>query len=145
MAPEQFQDAVRHVVPATDLYGLGCLVWALLTGGPPFGRRRPILEHIKAHRDKQPPRLEAELPEAAEAWIRRLLRKDPAERFACAADAAWALRTADEPGASTLPPIPARPYGVTGSSSPGASDGTLLVKQTAGWPEARAACEWSRS
>ena len=53
-------------------------------------------------------------------------------------------RTAVERGAERPEPEP-RPYGVTGSSSPGASDGTLLVKQTAGWPKARAACEWSRS
>ena len=93
MAPEQFQCHWRDFGPWTDLYALGCTAYALASARPPFGARQSLEESMHGHLFAPPPPLEArmETPAGFEAWIRRLMRKSPANRFRCAADAAWAL------------------------------------------------------
>jgi len=101
MAPEQFRGDVRDIGPWTDLYSLGCLTWRLATGRTPFGggdARRLRSAHATRPLPPFVPRIA--LPEDFEPWIRRLLRKAPHDRFACAADALRALRSMD----STLVP-----------------------------------------
>ena len=102
MAPEQFVGEWRDFGPATDLYGLGCVAWALATGHPPFrvnGREQAMQAHLGA----EIPPLDAKvaLPGGFEAWVRRLLEKDLKYRPASAAEAAWALRS--------LPDVPGGP------------------------------------
>ena len=93
MAPEQFDALDAAYGPWTDLYALGCLVWALLAGQAPFGQRRPHSELHHAHLNQAPPELQPRMwtPPGIEAWLRRLLEKDPLDRFRCAADARVAL------------------------------------------------------
>lgn len=91
MAPEQFRGQGRIVGPWTDLYALACLAMGLLTGHPPFrGSREQLAD---AHLHREPPLLRAicAVPEGLEAWLHRLLRKHPLDRFLRAADAAAAL------------------------------------------------------
>src|SRR5262249_61198900 len=57
MSPEQADDA-RVVDARADLYSLGCTLYALLTGGPPFGGER--IEILTKH-IRQPPRPVTEL------------------------------------------------------------------------------------
>jgi tetratricopeptide (TPR) repeat protein len=92
MAPEQFAGDPRDFGPWTDLYALGCVGWLLTTGSTPFGggtsgRFAELHEHAPV--PAWGPRIAA--PKEVESWLRRLLEKDPADRFACAADAARAL------------------------------------------------------
>src|SRR5688572_27132221 len=111
MAPEQFVRDSREIGPRTDLYGLGCLAWHLVTGEGPFaGEAGEDFE--EQHRSTQPPplRTRVRVPRGFEPWLRRLLEKAPADRFPNAADAAWHLRKLridDEPqpetGARTVP------------------------------------------
>lgn len=92
MAPEQIQRRWRDYGPWTDLYALGCLAFELVSGHPPFGRAaRP--ETLKAHLFQTVPPLlpQFEVPRSLEPWIRRLLEKDPLDRYLRAADAAEAL------------------------------------------------------
>jgi len=99
-APEQLGGTAEPLGPQTDLYSLGCTAWELLTGTPPF--HAPTQEAmIRAHRQRPLPPLSA--PDDVAAWLRRLLAKRPADRFASAAAARQALRLL-APG-----PLPERP------------------------------------
>ncbi len=97
MAPEQFHGDDASFGPWTDLYAVGCLAWALVTGQPPFGRRGTLTELQQAHLLQPLPALEplVPVPPDLEAWLRVLLHKDAGRRFARAADAAWALKGLD--------------------------------------------------
>ncbi len=102
MAPEQWHQEWRDHGPWTDLYALGGLAWAWLTGGYLFGARRgPAL--MVAHLQRQPGRFKPRfaVPEGVEAWLRLLLAKSIHQRFRRSADAAWALgQLGDEVGES---------------------------------------------
>lgn len=93
MAPEQLQGFWRDQGPWTDLYSVGCLAWAMVTGTPPFGRDRPFEEALAAHLHEAPPEFRpvVEVPPGFEAWLRRLLAKRIRQRFPRCADAAWGL------------------------------------------------------
>jgi hypothetical protein len=83
MAPEQQQDA-SQVKAAADLYALGCMLYYLLTGRPPFGHRRGFADKMIAHRQEPVPDLRTlrpDIPEALAALVSRLLAKVPADRF----------------------------------------------------------------
>jgi tetratricopeptide (TPR) repeat protein len=92
MAPEQFQDRWRDFGPWTDLYGFGCMVWAMCTGGAPF-RSSSWDETRQLHLSTKLPALASlqPVPDGFEGWLVQLLRKDPARRTQCAADALFAL------------------------------------------------------
>jgi eukaryotic-like serine/threonine-protein kinase len=98
MAPEQIDGSWRDQGPWTDLYGLGCLLYALVTGGPPFGRIDPSTV-LDAHLGREPPPLQGRmaLPPGLQTWANRLLAKDPAKRYQRAADAAWAFLQIGDP------------------------------------------------
>jgi len=103
MAPEQVRGDWRDQGPWTDLYGLGCLGWALVTGAPPFAD--PDLLRLLGHQvASPPPRLAPAMavPEGLEGWLVRLLAKDPGARFDRAADAAWALARLGQVGAAPV-------------------------------------------
>jgi serine/threonine protein kinase/tetratricopeptide (TPR) repeat protein len=93
MAPEQIDQDWIHYGPPTDLYSIGVLAWELLCGRLPFeGERFQDFAHM--HRRMPLPPLDARMPVPAgvEAWIRRMTRKHPDDRFQRAADALQALQ-----------------------------------------------------
>jgi serine/threonine-protein kinase len=83
MSPEQLRGERTDV--RSDVYALGCLLYAALAGVPPF-RRATVAATIKAHLDELPPRpsLTAGAPATFDAVVARALAKDPGERFASA-------------------------------------------------------------
>ncbi|MCP4867999.1 MAG: protein kinase [Proteobacteria bacterium] len=93
-APEQLLGEVRRIGPWTDLYAVGCLAWALLTGSPPYGSHQPLAKLMAAHVGGKLPDLEPldPVPPALVTWLHTLLARRPEDRFQCAADAAWSLR-----------------------------------------------------
>jgi len=102
MAPEQFREIPYSYGPWTDLYGLGCLTWKLACGRPPFESPNPMgvaWKHLEQPLPAFDPDLE--LPAAFDAWLERMLEKNPADRFDSAAAAARALRAVDRDGSST--------------------------------------------
>jgi len=93
MAPEQFRGA--HLTPRTDLYGLGCLLWHLVSGRPLFDG--PLAEVRTAHMAAERPPLAAQrsMPEGLEGWLHTLVACTPSFRFHSAAAALHALRALD--------------------------------------------------
>jgi len=98
MAPEQAAGRHSDEGPWTDLYSLGCLAFRLATGAPPFVRDT-VDELLQAHLADPVPEMQPRfgVPLAFQDWIETLLQKNPAHRFARAADAAWSLRELDSP------------------------------------------------
>ena len=107
MAPEQLEVRWRDYGPWTDLYALGCLAWSVTTGAPPFGLQLSMEQALTAHlRLPLPPLLPiAQVPAGFEGWLRRLLGREPRQRFQRAADAAWALASLG-PASRGLPAPP---------------------------------------
>jgi serine/threonine-protein kinase len=94
ISPEQIR--AEAVGPAADVYGLGCVMFAALTGEPPFADRQGMTV-LWAHLQDDPPDLCAERPELpAEfgAAILRALAKDSAERPQSAGEYARAVAAA---------------------------------------------------
>jgi len=97
MAPEQWVGDWPDQGPWTDLYALGCLAWAMLTGGPPFGKTGGIAALGARHlfRPLSVLQTSVDVPPGLDAWLARLLAKSAAERPRTAAEAAAALRALD--------------------------------------------------
>ncbi len=92
LPPEQFVD-VHNVDARADQYALGCTLYFLLTGRPPFDRGSQQ-QRIIAHQTQQPPSLSAlrpQIPPALAEVVARLMAKQPDERYASAAEVASAL------------------------------------------------------
>jgi len=104
MAPEQILEQLEDQGPWTDLYALGCLGWTMTCRRRPYPGR-DATKVLNGHLDKEIPRLAPAfvIPDGFEDWIRRLMAKNPEDRFRRAADAAWALGQLDdvEPTAAT--------------------------------------------
>ena len=89
MAPERIGDP-EQVGPSSDLYSLGCTLYELLTGYPPF-HKHP--NKLQAHLREPIPALPAELgvPPGVNRVLRRLLGKRVDERYGSAQELVEAL------------------------------------------------------
>jgi tetratricopeptide (TPR) repeat protein/predicted Ser/Thr protein kinase len=92
-APEQVRDASRAGV-ASDVYGLGATLYALLTGRPPFqaASDAEVLDHVRWHDPVPPRQLNPSVPVDLETIALKCLHKEPARRYASAGDLAEDLR-----------------------------------------------------
>jgi serine/threonine protein kinase len=88
MAPEQIRDPASADGRA-DVYSLGCTLYYLLAGGPPFPGHS-LLAILAAHQAAPPPPL-PDLPPGLWPVIAKMLAKAPADRFPSPAAAAEAL------------------------------------------------------
>ncbi|ANZ18231.1 protein kinase [Streptomyces noursei ATCC 11455] len=115
MAPEQAMGGA--VGPYTDLYALGVLLHELLSGEVPFAGSTALgVLHRHLHEEPVPVRrLRPDVPEALEALVLHLLRKDPGARPADAQEVYAALAPLlPASGAGPHPPPapmdPTRPF-----------------------------------
>src|SRR4051812_7291343 len=85
MSPEQLR--AERTDARSDVYALGCLLFTVLTGVPPFHRSTAVAT-ITAHLESPPPRASARagIPEEFDDVLGRALEKDPEHRYQSAGD-----------------------------------------------------------
>ena len=82
MSPEQVEGDSTKVGPPADQYGLGVILYELLTGQVPFtGSLASVLGQIVSKTPTRPSRLRAGLDPRIEALCMKMLAKNPDERF----------------------------------------------------------------
>ena len=94
MAPEQIQ--ADTVGPATDVYGLGCVMFTCLCGVPPFADRHGtavLWAHLRDTPDN-PVAHRPEIPDALGEAVLRALEKEPEDRPQTATEYALLLQAA---------------------------------------------------
>lgn len=92
IAPEQADDA-KTADTRSDIYSLGCTLYFLLRGEPPYPRGS-LVQKLMAHMEKQAETLSSfrdDVPERLEAIIQRAMAKNPDDRFQCPSDFGDAL------------------------------------------------------
>ncbi|MCA8925387.1 MAG: serine/threonine protein kinase, partial [Planctomycetes bacterium] len=96
MAPEQVRG--EPLDPRADVYALGAILYHALTGRPPFaGNAFAVLQAIVGSSPQPVLELERQADPRLVAICERAMAKDPAARYASAAELAAALRAAEEP------------------------------------------------
>ncbi|MBI1808307.1 MAG: protein kinase, partial [Gemmatimonadetes bacterium] len=133
MAPEQaFGDP--DVDGRADLYALGCVLYEMLAGEPPF--TGPAAQVLRRHaQDRVPPLavVRPDVPDAVVRVIETVMAKSPADRFATAAQFMDALTAASAGGGTaTIAGPAAQPSGFTIAVLPfqnlgGSPDDTCLA------------------
>ena len=119
MSPEQCRGA-GQVDQRSDVYALGCVLFTLLTGRPPFvadGMGALLVMHM-SEAPPRPSALRHGVPPEVDALVLRCLAKNPAERFASGGELAIAIGvlTGSSPG--------------LGYAAPGASASYVAAKST---------------
>jgi serine/threonine-protein kinase len=139
IAPEQIADP-RRVDIRADLYSLGCTLYFLLAGRPPFPGGA-WEEKLYYHRNNEPQPIEQlrpDVPPELGAVLRKMMAKRPEDRYATAAGAADALKpfcqkAATVPAMTTPAPAPwPQPATVGGPPIPGGS-ASLADRPAAGY------------
>jgi eukaryotic-like serine/threonine-protein kinase len=135
LSPEQARG--ERVDARSDLYSVGCLLYELLTGRPPFTGDSPVsiaYQHVREN-PIPPTRVDPELPPWADAIVLRAMEKDPADRYQSGAD----MRSDIQRALSGFPvaPVPmpqTAGYGGPGTRRMDPMGQTQLQGQTGGLP-----------
>ncbi|HKI38051.1 MAG TPA: serine/threonine-protein kinase, partial [Gemmataceae bacterium] len=90
MAPEQAEGRMKDIGPATDVYGLGAVLYECLTGRPPFQGPTVMetLQRVGAWEPVPPRSLNRQADAEIEGVCLRCLQKAPRDRYASALDLA---------------------------------------------------------
>jgi serine/threonine protein kinase len=109
MSPEQAGGAVEQWDARTDVYGLGAILFELLTGRPPReGSREQILGQIQAGPVRRPRVVEPRVPRPLEAVCLKAMAQQAADRYPSAQDLARDIERwlADEAVWAWVEPLP---------------------------------------
>jgi serine/threonine-protein kinase len=112
MAPEQAEGRHDLVDKATDVYGLGAILYEFLTGRPPFTEAEvpEVLKRVVQEPPVPPRQLVAATPRALQAVCLKALAKEPGARYESARELVLDVERwlADEPVAAYREPLRAR-------------------------------------
>jgi serine/threonine protein kinase len=94
LVPELVRDPAAEPRPFTDIYGLGLILYELLTGRPPFAgaTARQTLEKVRSEDPVPPTRFNSEVTPELEGFCLQCLRKNPWRRYDRAYDMLTRLR-----------------------------------------------------
>ena len=109
LAPEQALESGELDCRA-DIYSLGCTLYFLLTGHPPFPKGS-LPERILKHQTQPPPRLPTSVPADLAAICAKMMAKKPANRYSSAAEVGLALAQwrPSSPSRRRIPLMKAKP------------------------------------
>jgi serine/threonine protein kinase len=95
MAPEQAKGKTKAIGPVTDVYGLGAILYELLTGRPPFRAVTPseTVQQVLSEQLVPPTRLQRKIPRDLETICLKCLEKNGTRRYASAEELAKDLRS----------------------------------------------------
>jgi serine/threonine-protein kinase len=119
MAPEQVSKLALSA--ATDVYALGAVGYHCLAGQPPFTGDNAVQVAMR-HLEDDPPPLPPDVPAPIRAVIGRAMAKDPADRYASAAELAAAVDMAQQ-GIAASTAVQTAPQGIAGFAAGRASPG----------------------
>src|SRR5487761_1880380 len=110
VAPEQTLDAHKADIRA-DIYSLGCTLYFLLAGRPPF-EETSLYAILEAHHKRDPKPLNLvrpEVPVELATLVAKMMAKDPTKRYQTPIEVAKALVPFFKPGQSIAPPPSEKP------------------------------------
>ena len=93
MSPEQ-ANAEKEITTSADIYGLGAILYHLLTGRPPFKEKTAMATMLKVVSEPATPlrKIKADIPEDLEIICLKCLEKNPEKRFSSAEELARDLQ-----------------------------------------------------
>jgi serine/threonine protein kinase len=115
MSPEQAID-FHHADNRSDIYSLGCTLYFLLAGQPPFGGGS-LAQKVLRHQCASPPllqQLRSDVPPALDDILRRMMAKSPEDRYQSVDQTADALASLIGPSQSAAAIPQAIPLGPIG-------------------------------
>lgn len=120
----------------SDLYSIGCILYELLTGEPPFlgSTSQSVMKKHVTDTAGSPRRLRPTIPQELDAVLGRLLAKSPADRFQSARELVAALQGIDD--------APESPWRTAGGRLPATPQGRVAVVGSAAVLATVAAVVW---
>jgi tetratricopeptide (TPR) repeat protein len=112
MSPEQARGSNEELGPASDVYGLGATLYAILTGRPPVVARKTseILARVRKGDIDPPAQANPRVPKPLDAICRKAMRPEPGDRYSSARALAEDLERwmADQPVSVFADPLSTR-------------------------------------
>lgn len=109
MAPEQAAARLDLIDARTDVYGLGAILYEILTAQAPFfgAESEQLLQKVQKEAPPRPSEIRGKIPPALEAICLKALNREPAHRYLTALDLASDVQhfLADEPVAAYPEPV----------------------------------------